>query len=193
LFTGIVEEVGSVAEVREGGFRIRARLVMDDLKVADSVCVNGTCLTVTERGDDWFTVDAVPETLRLTNLGDLREGHPVNLERALLPSTRMGGHFVQGHIEGTATVDSIEPDGEAWMVRFSAPANLMRYIVHKGFVTIDGASLTVVSRDEAGFAITIIPFTYANTVFRSRKPGDRVNIEPDILAKYVEQVARASQ
>ena len=193
MFTGIVEEVGSIAEIREGGFKVSARTVMDDLKVADSICVNGTCLTVTERGADWFTVDAVPETLRLTNLGDLREGSAVNLERALLHSTRMGGHFVQGHVEGTATVESIERDGEAWMVRFSAPPDVMRYIVHKGFVTVDGASLTIVSRNDSGFSITIIPFTYANTVFGSRKPGDRVNIETDILAKYVEQVLSAGK
>jgi riboflavin synthase len=193
MFTGIVEEVGTVAQVREGGFRVQAQLVMDDLKVADSICINGTCLTVTERGDNWFSVDAVPETLRLTNLGDLREGSPVNLERALLPSTRMGGHFVQGHVEGTATIQSVERDGEAWMVRFSAPPNLMRYIVHKGFVTVDGASLTVVSRDSGGFSITIIPFTYANTNLHGRKVGDRVNIETDILAKYVEQLTAAAQ
>lgn len=193
MFTGIVEEVGSIAEVREGGFKVRARTVMADLKVADSICVNGACLTVTERGEDWFSVDAVPETLRLTNLGGLREGSPVNLERALLPSTRMGGHFVQGHVEGTAVIESMERDGEAWMVRFSIPANLARYIVHKGFVTVDGASLTVVARDEQGFSITIIPFTYANTVFGSRKVGERVNIETDILAKYVEQLVAAAQ
>jgi riboflavin synthase len=189
MFTGIVEEVGSVAETREGGLRIRCQKVMSDLNEGDSICINGTCLTVTSRREDWFTVDTVPETLRLTNLGDLRMGHPVNLERALLPATRMGGHFVQGHVEGTAAIASIEEDGEAWMVRFEAPPDLMRYIVHKGFVAVDGTSLTVVSRDEAGFSVTLIPFTRENTIFGARQVGDRVNVETDILAKYVEQIA----
>jgi riboflavin synthase len=188
MFTGIVEEVGTVAEVVEGGFVIRAKTVLDDAKLGDSICVNGTCLTVTRLEGETFSVDTVPETLRRTNLGDLRTGSPVNLERALLPSTRMGGHFVQGHIEGTGTLVEQRPDGEAWLLRFEVAPEQARYIVEKGFITVDGISLTVVSRDARSFVVTVIPFTLAHTNLGSRNVGDRVNLETDILAKYVEQL-----
>ncbi len=188
MFTGIVEEVGAVASVREGGLVIRAATVLSDAHTGDSICINGVCLTVTSHGDGLFTVDTVPETLRRSNLGDLREGDPVNLERALLPSTRMGGHFVQGHIEGTATLVEQRRDGEAWLLRFATPPELARYIVEKGFITVDGISLTVVSRDDHSFVITVIPHTWEHTNLRSRQTGDRVNLETDILAKYVEQL-----
>lgn len=190
MFTGIVEEVGTIAAVREGGLAVRAAVVLADAHPGDSICINGVCLTVTAIGGDTFTVDTVPETLRRTNLGDLRAGDPVNLERALLPSTRMGGHFVQGHVEGTGTLVEQRADGEAWLLRFEVPGALLRYIVEKGFITVDGISLTVVARDEHGFVITVIPFTREHTNLGSRKSGDRVNLETDILAKYVEQLVR---
>lgn len=188
MFTGIVEEVGEIVTARGDGFVIRAGVALDGARLGDSICVNGTCLTVTALDGDTFSVDTVPETLRRTNLGDLRAGDPVNLERALAAGARMGGHFVQGHIEDTGQIRSMEPDAEAWTVRIDAAPAVMRYIVEKGFITVDGMSLTVVSRDDAGFTLTIIPFTQANTNLRARRAGDRVNLETDILAKYVEQL-----
>jgi riboflavin synthase len=188
MFTGIVEEVGTVAAVREGGLAIRARTVLEGTRLGDSICVNGVCLTVTGIEGDVFTVDTVPETLRRTNLGGLRPGDPVNLERALLPATRMGGHFVQGHVEGTGTLVDKQPDGEAWLLRFEVPPELARYIVHKGFICVDGISLTVVARDDHSFVVTAIPYTLAHTNLGTREVGDRVNLETDILAKYVEQL-----
>lgn len=191
MFTGIVEEVGSIVATPSGGLVVRAKTVIEDAKLGDSICINGTCLTVTRIEGDTFAVDTVPETLRRTNLGELRAGDPVNLERALLPTTRMGGHFVQGHIEGTGTLTELREDGEAWLLRFAVPPDLARYIVEKGFITIDGISLTVVSCDETSFTVTIIPFTRAHTNLGARKVGDRVNLETDILAKYVERLTRA--
>lgn len=188
MFTGIVEETGTIAQTRPGGLVIRAARVLEDARLGDSICVNGVCLTVTALDGATFSVDTVPETLRRTNLGDLDLGDAVNLERALLPSTRMGGHFVQGHVEGTAAITDIRPDGEAWMVSFAVAPELARYIVEKGFITVDGISLTVVSRSDGAFSITVIPFTREHTNLGRRKVGDRVNLETDILAKYVEQL-----
>lgn len=190
MFTGIVEEVGEVVEARGDGFRIRARIVLEDARLGDSIAVNGTCLTVTSFDGDTFTVDTVPETLRRTNLGDLQEGHHVNLERALAANGRFGGHVVQGHIEATGTIASIVAEGEAWLLRVDAPPEIMRYVVEKGFIALDGMSLTIVSRDDRGFVITVIPFTQTHTNLRHRQPGDRVNLETDIFAKYVEQLMR---
>lgn len=191
MFTGIVEEVGSIVATPAGGLVVRAQVVLEDAKLGDSICINGTCLTVTRIEGDTFAVDTVPETLRRTNLGDLTPGSPVNLERALLPTTRMGGHFVQGHIEGTGTLTEQRDDGEAWMLRFDVPRELARYIVEKGFITIDGISLTVVSCDHTSFSVTIIPFTREHTNLGARRVGDRVNLETDILAKYVERLTQA--
>lgn len=188
MFTGIIEELGTVEAVREDGLSVRAMKVLEDARVGDSICINGVCLTLTSMNEGVFSVDTVPETRRRTNLGDLAPGDPVNLERALRPSDRMGGHFVQGHVEGMGTVESVTQDGPALMIRFGAPAELLRYIVAKGFIAIDGASLTVVDRDERGFSVTIIPLTQAWTTLGRRRPGDRVNLETDILAKYVEQL-----
>ena len=193
MFTGIVEEKGTVVATPEGGLVVRAGVVLSDAKLGDSICINGVCLTVTRIESDSFAVDTVPETLRRTNLGDLRPGDTVNLERAMLPSTRMGGHFVQGHIEGTGTITSIVEEGDAWLVSFAVPPAIARYIVEKGFVTIDGISLTVVSCDEASFMITVIPFTREHTNLGSRKVGESVNLETDILAKYVEKLGRGER
>ncbi|MGE0543276.1 MAG: riboflavin synthase [Dehalococcoidia bacterium] len=187
MFTGIVEEVGEVAETPGTGLRIRARTVLEDAHLGDSIAINGTCLTVTAIDEGGFCVDTVPVTLRRTNLGELRPGDPVNLERALPAGGRMGGHFVQGHIEGTGRIAAIDPEREALLIRIEAPPEVMRYVVEKGFITVDGISLTVVSCDDNGFVITIIPFTQAHTNLRVRRTGDTVNLETDILAKYVEQ------
>jgi riboflavin synthase len=193
MFTGIVEEVGQIVEAPGTGLRIVARTVLEDARLGDSICVNGTCLTVTAMDGDTFTVDTVPETLRRTNLGELRPGDPVNLERALAAGGRMGGHFVQGHVEDTGSIASIEAEQEALLIRIDAPPEVMRYVVEKGFITVDGISLTVVSRDDRGFVITVIPFTQAQTNLRVRRPGNRVNLETDILAKYVEQLVRRGE
>ena len=192
MFTGIVEEVGRVDAIRPGGLTIGASRVMRDLAVGGSISVNGACLTVTSRGDATFSVDVVPETLRRTNLGALEVGGYINLERPLAVSARLDGHFVQGHVDGTGTVKAIAPDGEASLISIKAPAALIRYVVEKGFIAVDGTSLTVVNCVDDTFQVTIIPHTRENTVFAYRKVGDPVNLEVDILAKYVERLTSAS-
>ena len=185
MFTGIVEEVGAVAEATGSGLVIAAATVMDDLAVADSICVNGACLTVTAMDGQTFSVDTVPETLRRTNLGALSAGSPVNLERSMPANGRFGGHVVQGHVDGAGEIVSIAPEGEARNIAFRASPSIMRYVVEKGFVAVDGTSLTVVNCNESEFSVTIIPYTWENTVFHSRRLGDTVNLEADIFAKYV--------
>ena len=147
------------------------------------------CLTVTARDGAAFSVDVVPETLRRTNLGRLGVGDPVNLERPVAVGGRLDGHIVQGHVDGTGTIEAVTPDGEALMVSVQAPPSIMRYVVEKGFIAVDGTSLTVVHCDSRRFTITIIPFTRDNTVFGGRQVGDLVNLEIDILAKYVERLS----
>lgn len=188
MFTGIVEEVGIVRSSVRGGLTIAARTVMPTLQVGGSISVNGACLTVTVLKPDAFTVDVVPETRRRTNLGSLGPGDSVNLERPLRADGRMDGHIVQGHVDQTGTITEISADGEALLVRFDAPQQIMRYIVAKGFVAVDGVSLTVVHCDDNGFSVTVIPHTRDHTVFGSRTVGDAVNVEVDILAKYVERL-----
>ena len=188
MFTGIVEEVGYVQSVEPGGLTVRASEVMSDLKVSDSINVNGTCLTVTSRDEHTFSVDVVPETLRRTNLGSLGAGDPVDLERPLAADGRFGGHIVQGHVDATGTLDSITEEGDALLLKFQGPSSIMRYVVEKGFIAVDGVSLTVVDCDERSFTVTIIPFTRDNTVLGSKKVGEPVNLEADIIAKYVERL-----
>ncbi len=189
MFTGIVEEVGAVESATPSRLTVSASKVVADLKVGDSICINGTCLTATSTTEAGFTADVVPETLRRTNLGSLVSGDPVNLERSMAIGDRFGGHIVQGHVDATGEVASIEKEGDALLVNFSAPASIMRYVVEKGFVAVDGTSLTVVNCGAQSFTVTIIPHTRDNTVFASRKVGDRVNLEADIIAKYVERMA----
>lgn len=191
MFTGIVEEIGAVKAVDPGKIDVSASLVMDDLKVSDSICVNGACLTVTARNEKSFSVDVVPETLRRTNLGSLGVGDPVNLERPLRVDGRFGGHIVQGHVDATATVASIAQESDALLVTFTASPSIMRYVVEKGFVTVDGTSLTVVNCDNRSFVVTIIPYTRDNTIFGILEVGDAVNVEADVLAKYVERLSSA--
>ena len=188
MFTGIVEEVGTVRKAGQGRLAIAACQVMPTLEIGGSINVNGTCLTVTTLRADVFTVDVVPETLKRTNLGLLRPDSPVNLERPLRADGRMDGHIVQGHVDGTGTIREISHDGDALMVRIDVPDRLARYVVEKGFMAVDGVSLTVVHCDEAGFSVTVIPHTRDHTIFGSRNVGDAVNIEIDILAKYVERL-----
>lgn len=197
MFTGIVEELGKIRHLRSGSqaaqMEIIARRVLEDAAIGDSIAVNGVCLTVTALRADGFTVDLSAETLRLTNLGDLHPGSPVNLERSLAFGGKMGGHFVQGHVDGVGTVAEIKPEGEGKMVRFRAPAEVMRYIVSKGYVGVDGMSLTVVEPDATTFAVAFIPHTLAHTVAQFYRPGVHVNLEADVLGKYVEKFIAGRQ
>lgn len=188
MFTGIVEEVGRVRERREGGLVIQAQTALGGVKLGDSIAVNGVCLTVTQLWPDAFAVDVVPETFRRSNLGDLAEGGVVNLERSLAVGDRMGGHIVQGHVEGTARLIEQTPEGNAVNLRFRTPYGLLRYIVTKGFVAVDGISLTVVDTKDDTFSVTVIPFTREHTNLMAKQIGDAVNIETDIVARYVERL-----
>ena len=193
MFSGIVEEVGRVSRFVGTKLTVRATKVMSDLKVSDSIAINGTCLTVVARTKGTFTLELAPETLRRTNLGSLKPGDGVDMERALAVGDRLGGHIVQGHVDGTGQVLSLTPEGDCVLMRFSAPERLMRYIVEKGFIAVDGISLTVVTRDASSFVISVIPYTIANTVLKERRPGDPVNLEVDILAKYVESLLKGER
>ena len=193
MFTGIVEEVGSVQSISSGGLVISASRELADLRVSDSISVNGACLTVTSRDEDSFSVDVVPETLRRTNLGALRAGDPVDLERSLAVDGRFGGHVVQGHVDATGAIESVAQEGEALLLRFRAPPSIMRYVVEKGFIAVDGVSLTVVDCDDRSFSVTVIPFTRDNTILGSKAAGDAVNLEADIMAKYVERLLPGPQ
>ena len=193
MFTGIVEELGTVRDLEDRRLRVEAGVVLEDAKLGASVAVNGACLSVTEIGDGALALDVVPETLRRTNLGGLRPGDRVNLERPLAFGGRVGGHLVQGHVDGTAQILDITEDGDAVIVRFQTPEALMPYIVEKGFVAVDGVSLTVVGTGPEWFSVTLIPITRAETVVGTRGPGDQVNIEVDILAKYVERMLQGKR
>lgn len=199
MFTGIIEGIGALERLEpeaEGGARLMVRLPenlpREEFALGDSVSVNGVCLTVAEIfSEGLLGFEAVLETMRRTNLGDLRAGDRVNLERALLPTTRMGGHLVQGHVDTTARIIAVEPEGNGRVFRYQMeePAYL-RYVVSKGSIAVDGVSLTVVEVDSAGFSVWIVPFTWEHTNFGARRVGDRVNIETDILARYLEKWAK---
>ena len=189
MFTGIVEEIGQVNSMAEGRLEIMAEHVFTDLPEGGSICVNGACLTVTGYGKGSFTTQVVPETLRRTNLGLLSSGDNVNLERPIPMGGRLNGHMVQGHVDGTGRVADLTNDGEALIVRVEAPSSIMGYIVSKGFVALDGTSLTVVDCDEDAFSVTIVPYTRTHTLLGMCKIGDIVNLEVDILAKYVERLS----
>lgn len=193
MFTGIVEEVGRVLSRRGGRLTIGADWVLRSTRVGDSIAVNGACLTVVSKAPGRFSVEVTPETLRRTNLGDLRAGDPVDLERPLRYGGRAGGHLVQGHVDATGRVLSITPEGNSHIFRFEAPSHLMRYMVEKGFIAVDGISLTVVACGGKAFTVVVVPYTYENTVLGHRKPGERVNLEVDPLAKYVERLVKAQE
>lgn len=185
MFTGIIQEVGTIVSVPAGKLVIGAKTALEGLEIGASVAVNGVCLTATALDKTAFTVDTVPETLRRSNLGQARPGTRVNLERALKLNGELGGHLVQGHIDGTGTVIARRPDGPAVMMKFAAPADIMANIVVKGFIAIDGTSLTVVDRDATSFSVTLIPLTQTLTILLDKQPGDTVNLETDIIGKYV--------
>ena len=180
--------MGGVTKISDNAMTVQASKVTEDLKLGDSIAVNGTCLTAVNFSRTEFSVDLSPETMRRTSLGQLSEGSPVNLERALLASDRMGGHIVQGHVDGTGRVMSSRVDGDSIIFRIRAPKRLNPYIVEKGFIAVDGISLTVVKRGASSFTLAVIPYTLKNTNLASVSIGDRVNLEADILAKYVESL-----
>ena len=180
--------MGVVGKISNNAMTVQASKVTEDLKLGDSIAVNGTCLTAVNFSRTEFSVDLSPETMRRTSLGQLSEGSPVNLERALLASDRMGGHIVQGHVDGTGRVLSSRVDGDSIIFRIRVPKRLNPYIVEKGFIAVDGISLTVVKRGASSFTLAVIPYTLKNTSLASVSIGDRVNLEADILAKYVESL-----
>ena len=192
MFTGIVEEVGSVrslAQERDSvTLSVSARVAREDLKLGDSVSVNGACLTITSLDDAGFTVGLAPETLRRTSLGEVVVGSHVNLERALRASDRLGGHIVQGHVDGVARIVKLQPEGDSVRVSLEAPPELARYIVEKGFVALDGISLTVTERVGSVFSVALIAYTQTHVALVDKGIGDVVNLEVDVLAKYVESI-----
>ena len=188
MFTGIVEEIGEVREARPGTLVIRAETVMADLKRGDSIAVDGVCLTVVDRTDRTFTVNIQPETLRRTTLGMLTAGQRVNLERAVAVGGRLGGHVVQGHVDATGQIIELRPDGDGLIVRFRAPRSLMRYIVPKGFIAVNGISLTVVETADDWFTVALVRYTRDHVALLDSGVGAAVNLEVDVLAKYVERL-----
>jgi len=196
MFTGLVEEIGTVAAIQRPAGKydltINAKTILDGVKSGDSISVNGVCLTVTMFDRETFTAGLAPETLKRTNLGELALSDPVNLERSLLPSSRLGGHFVQGHVDATGTIKTFRPDNDALWLTIETSPPLMRYIVTKGYIAIDGTSLTVVDTGDDWFNVTLVNYTQSKIILPRKKPGDRVNLEVDILAKYVER-QRADQ
>ncbi|MEZ5896031.1 MAG: riboflavin synthase [Parvularculaceae bacterium] len=192
MFTGLIEEIGEVdaAGVSGGGYEltVKAGVVLDGVALGDSIAVNGVCLTVTRFDAGHFTVGLAPETLKRTNLGDLKPGGKVNLERAALPTTRLGGHYVQGHVDATGAISAFRPDGDALWLTVQTPPSSMRYIVSKGYIALDGASLTVVDVGDDWFNVTLIAYSQKKLALTKKRTGDRVNLEVDILAKYVERL-----
>jgi len=190
VFTGITEEIGRIALAKSNGLVISASKVMGGMEMGGSVAVNGVCLTVTSFTANSFSVDVMPETLKRTNLGRLGVGSELNLERPLTLERPLGGHLVQGHIDDTGRVVSVTQDGEATIVRFETQAEIMHYIVTKGFIAVDGISLTVLDRDTDSFTVSIVGYTRKNTTLGSKRVGDLVNLEVDIIAKYVERFSQ---
>ena len=190
MFTGIIEEVGRVISAQSGNLVIAASNVLQGTEPGGSIAVNGVCLTVTNFDSSSFSVDIMPETLKRTNLGLLSAGDRVNLERPLALEGRLGGHLVQGHVDDTGRVASVMPGGGAMLIRFEATPGVMRYIVEKGFVAIDGVSLTTVTKDASSFQVSVVDYTRQHTTLGSRQVGDMVNLEVDIIAKYVEQLSQ---
>ena len=197
MFTGIIEEVGTVSRVQRSGnssfIEIQAKKVLEDIHLGDSIAVNGVCLTVTNFDCGIFRADVMNETLSRSSLGSLTAGSPVNLERAMAANGRFGGHIVSGHIDGTGTVTDIKNDGIAVWYTVSAAPELLHYIVEKGSIAIDGISLTVAKVTDTSFSVSIIPHTAAQTILGTKKAGDTVNLENDIIGKYVEKLIKPAE
>lgn len=196
MFTGIVEELGSVRRVlpgaRAGKIVIAAHTVLEDVRIGDSIAVNGVCLTVVAVGEGEFSADVMPETLRKTGLGQLKVGDPVDLERAMAANGRFGGHIVSGHIDGTGVIKETRPEENAVIVTIEAPRHIMNLIVEKGSIAIDGISLTVADVGSSWFSVSLIPHTAAQTVLLKKHAGDVVNLENDIVGKYVQKLLGAA-
>ena len=192
MFTGIIEETGIIRSIGASGsageIGIKAKKVLEGTQIGDSIAVNGICLTVTSLRPDGFTADVMPETLRRSSLGGCQAGDRVNLERAMAADGRFGGHIVSGHIDGTGVIESMTKEDNAVWVRIRTGPDILRLIVEKGSITIDGISLTVAEVDDAGFSVSIIPHTGSETTLLGRREGDTVNLETDIVGKYVEKL-----
>ena len=192
MFTGMVEEVGRIITADRKGnsarLKIEAEKVLEDIKIGDSIAVNGICLTVTSFGKNYFTADVMHETLRRSSIGEAASGSPVNLERAMAANGRFGGHIVTGHIDGTGTICEVKSDEIAICYSMKAPEKIMHYIVEKGSIAIDGISLTVARLTDDSFSVSVIPHTGEETTLLTKKPGDIVNLENDIVGKYVERL-----
>lgn len=192
MFTGIVEEIGTILSVKKGvkssALIISGDLIFEDMHIGDSIAVNGVCLTVTNKTKESFTADVMAETLRRSSLGSLKAGSKVNLERAMAANGRFGGHIVSGHIDGTGEIESFVREDNAVWVTVKTPVKLLKYIIEKGSIAIDGVSLTVAYVDNRCFKVSLIPHTAANTILLSKKAGDIVNLENDIVGKYIEKL-----
>jgi len=192
MFTGLIAELGTVERLAEGStscqLTVRAQKILPGVKIGDSIAVNGVCLTVVHLQGNRFTADVMPETVRRTTLRQLQPGDRVNLEKALRPTDGLDGHIVQGHVEGVGTIREIAPEGNALVYHIETPKELLRYIVEKGSVAIDGISLTVTETDDTGFSVSLIPHTAKMTTLGYKSVGDSVNLETDILARYVEKM-----
>ncbi|MEE8471411.1 MAG: riboflavin synthase [Dehalococcoidia bacterium] len=193
MFTGIVEEVGIVRSLQEGKLTVLSTEVLKGTSPGDSIAVNGACLTVTAIDGNAFSVDIMPATERCTNLGSLRPGDGVNLERALSANGRFEGHFVQGHVDGTGRISSVSPEEQALLMKVAPPADIIRYLVEKGYVGVDGVSLTIARCDANSFTVSLVEYTQKHTTLGHRRPGDVVNLEVDIIAKYLEKMKGESR
>ena len=192
MFTGIVEEIGTITQIVPTGLVIQASKVLQDAEVKDSIAVDGICLTVTEQGEDWFRVDTMPETLRRTRLASLQKGDHVNLERSLAANGRIGGHMVQGHIEACASILTVTPDGNGLSVEIELPEPLRPYVISKGFIAVNGVSLTVVESLPDRFSIALIPYTREQTNLGHLQVSELVNLETDIVGRQVVHFLRQS-
>lgn len=192
MFTGIVEEIGTVVSISKGAksskLTLQGNLIFEDMHIGDSIAVNGVCLTVTSKISNTFTVDVMAETLRRSSLGGLSKGSTVNMERAMAANGRFGGHIVSGHIDGTGEIESFVKEDNAVWVTVKTPAKLLKYIIEKGSITIDGISLTVAYVDSRCFKVSLIPHTASNTTLLTKKAGDIVNLENDIVGKYIDKL-----
>jgi len=192
MFTGIVEEIGTVVSISKGvqssKLTLQGDVIFEDMHIGDSIAVNGVCLTVTTKTSNTFTVDVMAETLRRSSLGSLTNGSKVNMERAMAANGRFGGHIVSGHIDGTGEIESFVKEDNAVWVTIKTPAKILKYIIEKGSITIDGISLTVAYVDNHCFKVSLIPHTAANTTLLSKQPGNIVNLENDIVGKYIDKL-----
>jgi riboflavin synthase len=190
MFTGIIEEVGTLRQSERGTLVIESSVILDGTNPGDSIAVNGVDLTVAAMDGSTMTFNCMPETYRRSNLGELKPGDPVNLERSVTPTTRLSGHIVRGVVEATGTLMSLTPEEDAVLARYSAPPDILRHSIVKGPITIDGASLTVIAKDAESLTVSLVQFTQEHTNLTHKQPGDSVNLESDIIARYVEQLVR---